>query len=114
MTLFAISFFSLYSLLHFYIFIKAKTALSLGVRASLVLVFFMLIMVAGPVIVRFSEKYELEVFARVMAYVGYTWLGFLFLLVCSSLVIDIYRVLLHLGGFLPGIDVLRSAASSRA
>jgi uncharacterized protein len=118
MILFAISFFSLYSLLHFYILLKAKTALGLSVRSSLILVFFMLLMVAAPAIVRFLEKHELEFFARVMAYVGYTWLGFLFLLVCSSLVIDIYRVLLHLGSFVPridsAIDVLRSAVPSRA
>ena len=113
MALFAISFFSLYSLLHFYIVIKVKTALSLSIRSSLVVVFFMLLMVAAPAIVRFLENNELEVFARVMAYVGYTWLGFLFLLVCSSLVIDIYRVLLHVGSFLSGIDVLRSAVSAR-
>jgi uncharacterized protein len=118
MTLFAISFFSLYSLLHFYIFIKAKSALALSLRSSLMLVFFMFLMVAAPAFVRFLEKYELEVLARVMAYIGYTWLGFLFLLVCSSIVIDLYRLLLYLASFVPGvdacIDVLRSALSVRA
>jgi uncharacterized protein len=117
MTTFLISFFSLYGLLHFYIFIKAKYALALSLRSSLILVFFMLLMIAAPAIVRLLEKYELEFLARVTAYVGYTWLGFLFLLVCSSIVIDLYRLLLYLVGFVPGIeaatDVLRSAISSR-
>jgi uncharacterized protein len=117
MTTFLISFFSLYSLLHFYIFVKAKSALALSLRSSLILVFFMLLMIAAPAIVRLLEEYEFEVLARVMAYVGYTWLGFLFLLVCSSIVIDLYRLLLYLASFIPGIeavtDVLRSAVSSR-
>ena len=118
MTMFLISFFSLYSLLHFYIFMKAKTALALSLRSSLILVFFMLLMIAAPAIVRLLERYELEFLARVMAYVGYTWLGFLFLLVCSSIVIDLYRLLLYLVSFVPGIEaatnVLRSAVSSRS
>ena len=117
MTMFVVSFFSLYSLLHFYIFMKAKSAFALSLRSSLILVFFMLLMVAAPAIVRFLEKQELEFFARVAAYVGYTWLGFLFLLVCSSIVIDLYRLLLYLAGFIPGIDCainsLRSAVSGR-
>jgi uncharacterized protein len=118
MTLFAISFFSLYGLLHFYIFMKAKSALALSLRSSLILVFFMLLMIAAPAIVRFLEKYELEVLARVVAYIGYTWLGFLFILVCASIAIDLYRLLLYVASFVPGIDVgidvLRSALSARA
>jgi predicted MPP superfamily phosphohydrolase len=118
MTMFAISFFSLYSLLHCYIFIKAKAALALSLRSSLILAFIMLLMVAAPAIIRFSEKYDLESLARVMAYVGYTWLGFLFLLVCASIIIDVYRLLLYVVSFVPGIDagidVLRSALSARA
>jgi len=117
MTMYVVSFFSLYSLLHFYIFIKAKSALALSLRSSLILVFFMLLMVAAPAIVRYLEKYELEFLARVVAYIGYTWLGFLFLLVCSSIVIDVYRLLLYLASFVPGIgagiDVVRSALSAR-
>jgi predicted MPP superfamily phosphohydrolase len=117
MTMFVVSFFSLYSLLHVYIFIKAKSALALSPRSSLILVFFMLLMVAAPAIIRYLEKYELEFLARVAAYIGYTWLGFLFLLVCSSIVIDVYRLLLYLASFFPGIgvgiDVVRSALSAR-
>jgi uncharacterized protein len=114
MIIFLISFFSLYALLHSYIFLRAKTALSLNVRSSLALVFFMLLMVAAPAIVRLSEKYELEFFARVTAHVGYTWLGLLFLLVCSSIVTDLYRLLLYLANLIPGIDLSRLALSSRA
>ena len=117
MTMFLISFFSLYSLLHFYIFAKAKTALALGVRWSVLLVLFMLLMIAAPVIVRLFEKYELEFLARVMACVGYTWLGFLFLLVCGSVLVDLYRLLLYVAGLIPGIDSaahsLRCALSAR-
>ncbi len=118
MIMFVVSFLSLYSLLHFYIFIKAKSALALSLRSSVILVFFMLLMVAAPAIVRYLEKYELEFLARVAAYIGYTWLGFLFLLVCSSIVIDLYRLLLYCASFVPGmgagVDVVRSALSARA
>lgn len=117
MTAFVISFFSLYSLLHFYIFIRAKSALALSLRSSLLLILFMLLMVAAPVIVRYLERNDLDFLARVMAYVGYTWLGFLFLLVCGSIVTDLTRLLLYLASFVPGIkagaEVLKSALSLR-
>ncbi|HVN25767.1 MAG TPA: metallophosphoesterase [Syntrophorhabdales bacterium] len=118
MTMFLISFFSLYSLLHFYVFMKARNAFALGVRASLVLVLFMLWMIAAPVIIRQFEKYDIEPLARIMAYVGYTWLGFLFLLVCGLIVIDLYRIVLYLAGLLlPAGSVaegLRAVLSSRS
>ena len=117
MIMFLVSFFSLYSLLHFYIFTKAKTALALSVRWSLILGLFMLLVIAAPMIVRLLERYEFELLARLMAYVGYTWLGFLFLLVCGSILIDLYRLLLYGASFIPGIDSavngLRAAGSLR-
>jgi predicted MPP superfamily phosphohydrolase len=75
-------------------------------------------MITAPVIVRYLEKYELEFLARVMAYVGFAWLGFLFLLVCGLIVVDLYRLLLYIACLIPsihsGADVLRSALSARS
>jgi hypothetical protein len=74
----------------------------------------MLLMIAAPVIVRFSEKYELEFLARVAAYVGYSWLGLLFLLVCSSIMMDLYRLLTYLANLIPGVELSRLVLSTRA
>jgi predicted MPP superfamily phosphohydrolase len=86
----------LYSLLHAYAFIRAKQALAFGFPASFLVVVFMLIMVLCPAIVRLAESHGLEVAGRVLSYIGYIWMGLLFLFVCASLVLDSYKLLIFL------------------
>jgi predicted MPP superfamily phosphohydrolase len=114
MSLFFVVFFFAYGLLHLYILLKAKNAFALNGRSSLVIVCFMLLMIIAPVIVRLSERAGLELFARGAAHVGYAWLGILFLIVCSSIGTDLYRLLVYLISFVPGLDVSRFSFSSKA
>ena len=114
MSLFFIFFFSAYGLLHLYILLKARIALALNVRSSLAIACFMALMIIAPVIVRLSEGAGLELLARSVAYVGYAWLGIMFLIVCSSIVTDLYRLLVYLISFVPGLDVSRFSFSSKA
>jgi predicted MPP superfamily phosphohydrolase len=96
MFLFLTIFSLLYSLLHAYAFIRAKQALAFGFSASAPIVVFMLIMVFCPAIVRLVESLGVEAGARILGYIGYVWMGLLFLFVCASLVMDSYRVLIYL------------------
>ena len=113
MSLFFVVFFSLYSLIHLYVFMKARSAFALSAGASIVVVCFMLLMIGAPILVRVSEKAGLETLARIVAYMGYTWLGILFLIVCGSLVTDLYRCLVYVVGFVSGLDVSRFSLSPR-
>jgi predicted MPP superfamily phosphohydrolase len=99
-TLFLFTFFLLYGGMHFYAFMKAKAALAFGVQTSIYVTVFMIIMVFAPFIIRVSERAGFEFFARLMSYIGYTWLGVLFLFTSASLAIDVYRIVLHAGGFM--------------
>ena len=81
MTLFLLTFFLLYGGMHLYAFLKAKVVFAFGIYTGISVAFFMLIMFFAPFIIRLSEKAGFEVFARLMSYVGYTWLGILFLFV---------------------------------
>jgi uncharacterized protein len=92
---FFLIFFFLYGGMHLYAFLKARSAFAFSTAAGLLVALFMLIMIFAPVIIRLSEKAGLEVFARFMSYIGYTWLGVLFLFVSVSLVVDVYRLLLY-------------------
>lgn len=105
MSLFILVFFSVYSLFHLYIFLKARAAFNPGTLTSAVIIVFMAVMVCAPVIIRLSEKNGFEAFARFMSYIGYTWLGFIFLLVCSSIVVDLYRSVLFVYGYLLKKDI---------
>jgi predicted MPP superfamily phosphohydrolase len=114
MSLFFIFFFSAYGLLHLYILLRARNAFALNLLSSLVIACLMLLMISAPVIVRLSEGAGLELLARGVAYVGYAWLGIIFLIVCSSIVTDLYRLLVYLVSFVSGCDVSRFTFSSRA
>ena len=97
MTLFLLTFFLLYGSMHLYAFLKARAAFAFGTYTGISVAFFMLIMLFAPFVIRLSEKAGFEVFARLMSYIGYTWLGILFLFVSASAVIDVYRLVIFSG-----------------
>jgi predicted MPP superfamily phosphohydrolase len=107
MTLFLITFLLVYSGLHLYVFLKIRAAFSLGIQANIILVLFMALMILSPIIVRLAEQYDFELIARVLAYIGFTWMGILVLFIASSLVIDFYRFILCAAGFIAKKDFSR-------
>lgn len=98
--LFFLIFSTLYGALHAYAFIKVRHAFSLGVGGHVFLGLYMLFMVLCPIFVRLLERAGIESVARSLAFVGYLWMGILFLFICSSFVIDVYRLLAHLVVFI--------------
>ncbi len=101
MAAFLAGFFFLYSLLHAYVFVRARAALGLGYTFALLLALFMAVMISAPVVVRVLENVGLGLWARLLAFVGDTWMGLLFLFVIASIVVDVCRLaLLVLGAVL--------------
>ena len=98
MRLFLLTFFLLYGGMHLYVFLKAKAAFAFNVQTGIVVALIMLIMILAPVIVRQSEMAGHEALARIMSYVGYVWLGIVFLFISVSLVLDCYRLVGYLAG----------------
>jgi predicted MPP superfamily phosphohydrolase len=113
MPLFLTIFFFLYGVMHLYAFLKARAAFAFGAYTGICVALFMLVMLFAPVIIRSSEKAGFELFARVMSYIGYTWMGILFLFISCSLVIDSYHVILHVGGVILKKDFSNIAISER-
>jgi len=113
MSLFLLIFFLIYGGTHLYFFLKVKAAVSLGTLSGLCLALFLLLMVSAPVLVRILEKQGLEASARLTAYTGYLWMGFLFLFFSASLAIDIYHGLLHGVGVLSHRDFASFFLSKR-
>ena len=60
----------------------------------------MIIMVFVPLLVRFFERLGFEAVARFLAFIGYFWMGLLFLFVSASLIIDFYQLLVYLAGLI--------------
>jgi predicted MPP superfamily phosphohydrolase len=88
-------FFLLYGGMHLYAFLKAKAAFAFSAMTGIWVVLLMLVMICAPVIVRLSEKANFEVFSQIMSYIGYIWLGVLFLFISVSVGLDIYRLIIY-------------------
>ena len=93
--LFFVSILSLYSLLHLYVFLKTRSAFAFSAVTAIFLIVFMVLMVSAPVVVRVLEGNRCDVTARLISYLGYTWMGLVFLFFFCSLAIDMYRLLVY-------------------
>jgi uncharacterized protein len=100
MSLFFFTFFLVFGLTHFYVFLKIKWAYHVGVAAGIPLALFMVAMGLLPVFVRYWERAGHESAARLAAFAGYTWMGALFLFFVASLCIDICRLCLYTSGLI--------------
>lgn len=91
MYLFLITFILVYASFHLYVFLKIKSVFGFGAYASAALIILMALMVFSPLSVYRLERYGLEFPARVAAYIGYTWMGLMFLYVTVSVPVDLLR-----------------------
>jgi predicted MPP superfamily phosphohydrolase len=103
--IFLLVFLSLYSGLHLYGFLKVKRALTLDPAATTALIIFMAIMVFAPILVRILERMGFESVARLLAYIGYSWMGLLFLFFSAALLMDIYRLFLSVARLILPTDL---------
>ncbi|HOJ52858.1 MAG TPA: metallophosphoesterase [Syntrophales bacterium] len=112
MKLFLLVYLSIYSVMHGYFYLRLRGAVVLSTGGNLLLLAFLFLMILAPIFVRVTEHRGWEAVASLFAYVGYTWMGFLFLFVVSALLVDIIRLALaplgwktsmRIGFFLPFI-----------
>lgn len=92
MGLFFITFFTLYTALHAYVFIKAWYAFRFRPLTGCVIGFILLFCVFMPLFVRALEQGGQESIARMFAYAGYIWMSAVFIFFIASLAIDIGRL----------------------
>ena len=99
---FILVYLSIYGGVHGYAYSKLRKGFTLNPLSGWMLAMFMLIMIAAPVVTRMAERYNHEDIARITAYIGYIWMGFLFLFVTACVCFDVYSALLRLiRGVLP-------------
>ena len=98
MILFLIVFFIIYGSAHLYVFGRIKGAFALTPVVQAVFIMLMLFMILAPILVRVSEHYGYEATACALSYIGYIWMGILFLFFAMSILFDVYRLLIYLAG----------------
>lgn len=91
MILFLLIILLLYGSLHLYIVSQIGAAFTLGPVVTVALVLFLAFMVCAPVIVRITEKHGQGRLARLVAHIGYRWMGLAFLFFWFSLAIKCYH-----------------------
>ena len=100
MSFFLLIFLLIYGGFHLYFFLKAKAAFTLPRWGSFLLAAFLLIMIAAPILVRLSERSGYDQLAMSLAYLGYIWMGIVFLFVAASLALDCCRIIIRILRFL--------------
>ena len=88
MNLILFFFFLIYGIFHFYAYMKIRAVISIRGWQHVASCLFGLLMVTMPVVTRLVEHYGFECMARTLAYLGYSWMGFLFFFVCAALSMD--------------------------
>src|ERR1700690_1434671 len=86
--------------MHVYLFARVRATEVMPHAAIIPFVLFLLLMVSAPMIVRYAERANLEMIARISAWIGYLWLGWLLLFCSFSFVYDIYRGIISAAGLL--------------
>ncbi len=92
MSMFLLSFFLIYGSMHAYALLKARSALAFGPGTTLALLLLLAILLCAPIVTRLLSNHGFEGAARVAAYVGYVWMGFLFFFTCLNLSADLLRL----------------------
>lgn len=92
MTLFLITFLSLYGGMHAYAFMRVRRAFSLGKLATAILSGWMVLMTVTPLVVRIAEGAGLGRAALMISWPGYIWMGSLFIFCAVLAATDTIRI----------------------
>ena len=92
MSLFLLSFFLVYGSMHVYALLKARSALAFGPGTTLALLLLLGILLCAPIVMHHLSRHGYENAARIVAHVGYLWMGFLFFFTCLNFSTDLLRL----------------------
>ena len=113
MSLFLLTFFLLYGSLHLYFFLKIRAAFAPGGPAQAILIVLLVLGLMAPIIVRAAERAGLEMLVRFVAWTGYVWMAVVLLFFSAGLLIDLWRLLVHVAGLVLRADVTRYLPTAR-
>jgi uncharacterized protein len=105
LSLFLTTFFFLYGGMHLYIYLKFRASFHPSIIANIFVGFFIVAMILAPIFVRMADGAGLEVYARGLAYLAFTWMGATLIFFVTGICIDIFRLLVHISGALLGRNV---------
>lgn len=112
MKLFLLLYLLIYGGIHAYFYFRLQAAFVLSLPVKLAAIVCLAFMVLCPIFVRILERQGHETLATAYSYLGYLWMGGVFLFFCLALLMDLYRCLIwginQVGAGLPYYLVLSS------
>ena len=105
MILFLLSFFLLYGGIHVFFYIRLKAAFQLTPWVHATVVLSLLLLLLSPLLVRLSEHQGYEGAVCFLSYLGYSWMGVVFLFFAVSLCLDFYRFAIWMNSELGGFEL---------
>lgn len=102
MSLFLISFLSLYGGMHVYAFVRLRGAFRPGAPVTALLVAVMALMTIAPLLVWMAETGGFERTALLIAWPGYSWMGGIFIFTAALVAVDSLRCAVRLSDRLLG------------
>jgi hypothetical protein len=93
-----VTFLLLYGGMHLHFFLRLRAAFAPGTAVQVLLAGLLLVGLLTPILVRAAERFDLEMAARGVAWIGYLWMAVLFLFFSASLLVDLYRLLVWVAG----------------
>lgn len=89
-------FLTLYGSLHFYLYRKITRAFNLTLAPNIILIIVLCLLLLSPIIMRLMEGNSPERLTVTVAYIGYLWMGTIFLLFVLNLTVDVYRAIIYI------------------
>jgi predicted MPP superfamily phosphohydrolase len=98
MTLFAVSFLLIYSLMHLLVWWGVRPLVPASRRLRRGLAAWGVAMILAPLLTRLLERVELDVAARILAWIGYLWMGFIWLAFALFTAQGAWNGIMRIGG----------------
>jgi uncharacterized protein len=100
MLLFLLSYLAIYGGAHAYLLSRVVRAFHLAAPWPALFLAVSIFLVLAPILVRVLERFGMDKPARLVAYLGYLWMGFFFLFLSATLALDLLHGVLALAGWL--------------
>ena len=105
MIIFLLSFFLIYGGIHLLFYFRLKAAFQLTPWVHAAVVVSLLLLLISPILVRLSEREGYEGVACFLSYLGYSWMGVVFLFFAVSLCLDFYRFAIWMNSEIGGFEL---------
>ncbi|MDQ1277849.1 MAG: uncharacterized protein QG555_891 [Thermodesulfobacteriota bacterium] len=105
MILFLLSLFLLYGGIHLFFYVRLQAAFPMTPWVHAAVAVSLLFLLICPILVRLSEREGYEGAACFLSYLGYSWMGVVFLFFVVSLCLDFYRFAVWMNSELGGFEL---------